>query len=71
MQSFRADFKNPSAGYRLFKYLVVGAATLVLPARRFYELRNWYARKNLGDYRGRVVKAEAGGAGTRRDNTEK
>jgi glycosyltransferase involved in cell wall biosynthesis len=70
MQSFRADFKNPSAGYRLFKYLVVGAATLLLPARRFYELRNWYARKNLGRYRGRVVKADVSGTGTRGDSTK-
>ncbi|MCU1243194.1 MAG: glucosyl transferase [Candidatus Acidoferrum typicum] len=71
MQSFRVDFKNPSAGYRLFKYLVVGAATLVLPARRFYELRDWYARKNLGRYRDRVVKAEPDSAGSRRDSTGK
>lgn len=71
MQSFRADFKNPSAGYRLFKYLVVGAATLLLPARRFYELRNWYAEKNLGRYRGRVLKADVGGSGSGRDSAEK
>jgi glycosyltransferase involved in cell wall biosynthesis len=71
MQSFRADFKNPSAGYRLFKYLVVGAATLLLPARRFYELRNWYAEKNLGRYRGRILKAEVSGSGSRNDRAEK
>ena len=56
MQSFRASFKNPSAGYRLFKYLVVGAATLLLPARRFYQLRSWYAEKELARYRERLVK---------------
>jgi hypothetical protein len=71
MQSFRADFKNPSAGYRLFKYLVVGAATLLLPARRFYELRNWYAEKNLGRYRGRILKAEVSGAGSRSNRVDK
>jgi glycosyltransferase involved in cell wall biosynthesis len=67
MQSFRAGFKNPSAGYRLFKYLVVGAATLLLPARRFYELRNWYAQKELGRYRDRLVRADGGGTGVRGD----
>jgi glycosyltransferase involved in cell wall biosynthesis len=67
MQSFRAGFKNPSAGYRLFKYLVVGAATLLLPARRFYELRNWYAQKELGRYRARLVRADGGGTGVRGD----
>jgi len=56
MQSFRADFKNPSGAYRLFKYVVVGAATLLLPARRFYQLRNWYAERELGRYRERLVK---------------
>ena len=58
MQAFRAEFKNPSIGYRLFKNLVVGMATLLLPARRFYEVRNWYAKKQLGHYRDRIVKAE-------------
>jgi glycosyltransferase involved in cell wall biosynthesis len=65
MQSFRADFKNPSAAYRLFKYVVVGAATLLLPARRFYELRNWYAQKELGRYRDRLIRADGGGSGVR------
>ena len=56
MQSFHEEFKNPSAGYRLFKYLVVGPATLLLPPRRFYEMRNWYARRQLGRYRERVAR---------------
>ena len=51
MQAFRMAYKNPSAGYRLFKYLVVGAATMVLPSRRFYKLRDWYAGKQLGRHR--------------------
>jgi hypothetical protein len=58
MQAFRAEFKNPSVGYRLFKNLVVGTATLLLPARRFYQVRNWYAQKQLGHYRDRFVKAD-------------
>src|SRR5260370_198186 len=58
MQCFQLDRPNPSAGYRLFKYLVVGTATLLLPARRFYELRNWYAQRELGRYRERLVKKQ-------------
>ena len=57
MECFRANYKNPSAGYRLFKYFVVGAATLLLPARQFYKMRDWYAAKELGPYRDRVFKA--------------
>lgn len=56
MQAFRASYKNPSAGYRLFKYVVVGAATLLLPARRFYGMREWYAERQLGRYRERLVR---------------
>ncbi len=58
MQCFQLDHPNPSVGYRLFKYLVVGAATLLLPARRFYELRSWYAQRELGSYRERLVKKQ-------------
>jgi hypothetical protein len=51
MQSFRLAYKNPSLGYRLFKYLLMAPATLALPPRRFYELRDWYAERNLGRFR--------------------
>jgi hypothetical protein len=70
MQSFRASFKNPSAGYRLFKYLVVGAATLLLPTRRFYQLRNWYSRKALGRYRDRLIKADPNAAADPRNSAK-
>ena len=56
MRSFRSDFKNPSLGYLLFKYFVVGAATLLLPPRRFYQARDWYSQRNLGRYREQVCK---------------
>jgi len=56
MQAFREAYKNPSARYRLFKYVVVGAATLLLPARRFYGMREWYAERQLGRYRERLVR---------------
>lgn len=47
MRDFRSAYKNPSFGYRLFKYLVMGPATLVLSPRRFYKLRDWYKQRNL------------------------
>jgi exopolysaccharide biosynthesis glycosyltransferase PssF len=56
MQAFEASIENPSAGYRLFKYVVVGAATMLLPARRFYGMRKWYAERQLGGYRERLVR---------------
>jgi hypothetical protein len=62
MQAFRAAFPNPSVGYRLFSYLMVGAAALLLPARSFYKLRNWYAEKDLGRYRDRLFKANVSGS---------
>jgi glycosyltransferase involved in cell wall biosynthesis len=58
MQAFRASFKNPSVGYRLFKYVAVGAATLALPVRHFYKLRDWYAALQLGRYRQRLFEED-------------
>ena len=54
MQAFHLAFKNPSLAYRLYKYLVVGPATLLLPPRRFYRIRNWYAQRQLGRHRDRL-----------------
>jgi GT2 family glycosyltransferase len=46
----RADFgfayREASAGYHIFKTLVFGL-TLILPPRRFYRLREWYAARGL------------------------
>lgn len=50
MRHFRAAYKKPSIGYRLYKYVVI-AATLLLPPRRFYKLRDWYAERDLGRIR--------------------
>lgn len=51
----RADFliayRNPSPGYRLFKYLVL-FLTLILPPRTFYRFRRWYTEHNLRRVRG-------------------
>ncbi len=49
--AFRLDYKEASAGYHLFKRLVLGM-TLLLPPQRFYRLRDWYSAKNLRRYRG-------------------
>ena len=51
MQSFRSEVKNPTMGYLLFKYGIVGPATLLLPPRRFYQARDWYAKRNLRRFR--------------------
>jgi glycosyltransferase involved in cell wall biosynthesis len=51
MRSFRAEHRNPGLSYRLFKYLGVSAAALLLPPRLFYGARDWYARQNLGRFR--------------------
>lgn len=66
MRSFRMTYKNPSAGYRCFKYLVVGAATLLLPSRLFYKLRDWYAKGELGRYRERLVREDVTASHLRR-----
>jgi glycosyltransferase involved in cell wall biosynthesis len=47
MRSFHSEFKNPSLPYLLFKYLVVGTATLLLPPRSFYRARDWYTEKKF------------------------
>jgi len=55
MQVFREASKNPSVGYRLFEYVVVGAATMILRPQQFYGLRHWYAARQLGRYRERLL----------------
>jgi glycosyltransferase involved in cell wall biosynthesis len=47
MRDFRATHKTPGLGRRLFKYLLLGPATLVLPPRLYYDLRDWYTQRNL------------------------
>jgi glycosyltransferase involved in cell wall biosynthesis len=63
MRDFHSAYKNPSLGYRLFKYLVMAPTTLVLPPRRFYALRDWYTRRNLGRLRDYVGKTDVGARG--------
>ena len=58
MRSFHSEFKNPSFLYLLFKYFVVGTATLLLPARNFYRARNWYTEKNLARVREHIARGD-------------
>lgn len=43
LRAFRASYKEPTVGYKLFKS-VVGLLALVLPPQKFYQLRHWYSR---------------------------
>jgi glycosyltransferase involved in cell wall biosynthesis len=56
-RNFRAEFKNPSAGYLLFK-AAVAALTLILPPARFYQVRDWYGKRDLSRFREAVGTAE-------------
>ena len=55
MRAFRAEVWHPTLSYRLFKYLFVGGATLLLPPRLFYRARDWYGQQNLGRLRDRLA----------------
>lgn len=54
---FRTEFKNPTAGYLLFK-AAVAALTLILPPARFYQMRDWYGKRGLSRFRRAVATAE-------------
>ncbi|MCU1242652.1 MAG: glucosyl transferase [Candidatus Acidoferrum typicum] len=58
MRCFRSTCENPTFAYRLFKYIIMVPATLLLPPRQFYDLRNWYTRQNLARLRGWLFGAE-------------
>lgn len=49
LRSFRSQYRNPSLGYRLFKYIIFGAAA-VLPPRQFYTIWNWYGRRKIARF---------------------
>jgi glycosyltransferase involved in cell wall biosynthesis len=57
MRAFRWEHKSPSFAYSVFKYVAVGTATFAVSPRRFYELRNWYGRRNISRVRERLVKS--------------
>src|SRR2546423_2930408 len=62
MKGFQLASRNPGLAYRFYKYAVMGTATLLLPPRQVYRLKDWDARKQRGRYRDLVFKA--GGAPT-------
>jgi glycosyltransferase involved in cell wall biosynthesis len=70
MEYLRTAHRGPTRSYRIFKRAVVGAATMLLPARSFYRLRDWYGRNELGRYRERLFPAghEQGPVATRRNS---
>jgi glycosyltransferase involved in cell wall biosynthesis len=51
MNIFRLQANNPKLAYRLYKYLVIGGATLLLGPRKFYKLRDWVGRQDLRGFR--------------------
>ncbi|PYV14568.1 MAG: hypothetical protein DMG21_17765, partial [Acidobacteria bacterium] len=46
----RLAYRGGSLGYKVFKALSLGL-TLLVPPPRFYQLKQWYARKGLGRMR--------------------
>ncbi len=48
--AYHLDYKDASLGYLLFKGLVL-TLTLVIPPQRFYQLKQWYAEKNMRRFR--------------------
>jgi glycosyltransferase involved in cell wall biosynthesis len=56
IRSFHSSYKNATLGYRIFNYIVLGCASLLLPPRRFYQLYGWYGQKNLGRFRKWIVR---------------
>ena len=49
--TFRLAYKNGGLAYKIFKLWVLGA-TLVLPPRLFFKVRNWYSSSSLRKMRG-------------------
>src|SRR5579859_971597 len=58
MRYIRTQYKKAAIGYRVFSCLVLGGASLVLPPRRFYELYDWYGRKNFGRLWRRIARRD-------------
>ncbi|MFZ0738915.1 MAG: glycosyltransferase [Candidatus Acidiferrales bacterium] len=60
-QAFRLYRKSGSLGYMLFRGLA-SALMLLLPPRRFYELRRWYSQHDVKRFRSLLGAAEPTGA---------
>ena len=46
----RLAYRRTSVGYKVFKTLALGS-TLVMPPRRFFQLKQWYAQRGVRQYR--------------------
>ena len=46
----RFSYSGSSLGYRFFEFFSL-AVTLVMPPRRFYQLRRWYGSSRLQSWR--------------------
>lgn len=55
LRLFQIEHGSPRIPYKIFKYLFVGGATLLLSPNQFYAARDWYARGNLGRVRERLL----------------
>lgn len=55
MRHLRLHHGNPTNAYRLYKYLVAGPATLLLPPKTFYRFQNWCGRRNLHHLRDKLI----------------
>jgi glycosyltransferase involved in cell wall biosynthesis len=53
---FRAEYRNPQFGYRLFQWAVL-LTSLILPPKLFYRMRDWYAKHGLKRARDLIGKA--------------
>jgi hypothetical protein len=60
-KAFRLYQKSGSLGYTLFRGLA-STLMLVLPPRRYYELRRWYSQHGLNRFRNLLGAAEPSGA---------
>jgi hypothetical protein len=57
MQALRSEYRNTTAGYKLFKGLI-GMLALMLPSHHFYNLQDWYSHRT-GIHRLRSVFGQA------------
>jgi glycosyltransferase involved in cell wall biosynthesis len=57
MRELGTSYRNANLRYILFKCLV-GLTALIFSPRRFYEIREWYSRKNLKRFRNQFAGSE-------------
>lgn len=57
MRAFKASYRKASPGYFLFRCLAA-LIILMFPPRRFYRIKNWYAKKGLARFRKWFATAE-------------